>query len=509
MVNRLTDQQLLREYAERTSEAAFAELLRRHIDFVYSAALRMLRDGHLAEDVTQGVFLALAKQAGQLATRPALSGWLLRTARNLAANMVRADARRRAREQNAIAMTQLTSTGDEAGWEEIAPHLDDALNELSDEDRDAVVSRYFQRRPAREIAEGLGISEDAAQKRITRAIERLRTLLAARGVTASAGGFALLMSLNAVQAAPLGLSATITAALGGATGVGAVTAAATKAITMTTFQKALVATAFAAAIGTGVHDVHQTSAFGAKLDTLRRQQTQLAAQLQQVTQERDEQSNRLAVARQDIEQLRRESAELSKLREEARQFAAFKAARALAGKNPVMEAALTAWASRAEDLWQRLKQAPDKGIPELQLCDGYDWLEAVKNSDMRSEEDARKVFSRLRQQGKMKFGGLMEGALEKYVQANQGRLPTDPSQLKEYCDTPVDDTVFARYKLLHTGNMSDLPPGTKWVMTEKAPVDRDYDSRLMVGPGTYSVMSSGVGEADENGNPVYGDSEQP
>ncbi len=103
----------------------------------------------------------------------------------------------------------------------------------------------------------------------------------------------------------------------------------------------------------------------------------------------------------------------------------------------------------------------------------------------------------------------MEGALEKYVQANQGRLPTDPSQLKEYCDTPVDDTVFARYKLLHTGNMSDLPPGTKWVMTEKAPVDRDYDSRRMVWPGTYSVMSSGVGEADENGNPVYGDSEQP
>ena len=174
-----------------------------------------------------------------------------------------------------------------------------------------------------------------------------------------------------------------------------------------------------------------------------------------------------------------------------------------------MEAALTAWASRANDLWQKLEQAPDKKIPELQLCDGYDWLEAAKNADMHSDVDVRKVFSRLRQQGKVRFGGLMEGALDKYTRANQGRLPTDPSELKEYCDPPVDDAIFARYKLLHTGNLSDLPPGTEWLMTEREPVDREYDSRLKVGLGTFSVMPSGIGQVDENGKPVYGDSEQP
>ncbi len=497
----------MREYTGRTSEAAFAELVRRYLDFVYSAALRMLGDTHLAEDVAQRVFLALAKNAPQLTDRPALAGWLHTTARNLAANTLRTDARRRVREQNAAAMTQLLSTEAEADWEQIAPHLDDALTELSDTDREALFSRYFQRKSAREAAEDLGITEDAAQKRLSRAVERLRALLTARGVSAGAGGLVLAISSNAVQAAPLGLAAAISTALAGTTTAIIATAAATKAITMTTLQKTLITTALAAAIGTGIHDVHQASTLGAKLDTLRQHQTRLAVQLQKVTQERDEESKRLTAARQDIEQLRRESAELPKLREQARQFAEFKAARAQAGKNPAMEAALAAWATRADDLWRRLKQAPDKGIPELQLCDGYDWLEAAKSADIQSDADARKVFSRLRQQGKAKFGALMEGALEKYIRANQGQLPTEPSQLKEYCDTPVDDAIFSRYKLLHTGNMSDLPPGTKWLMTEKTPVDREYDSRLRIGPGTFSLLASGLGEADENGNPVYAEVE--
>src|SRR6266581_674620 len=103
----LTDQQLLRDYSEHRSEAAFAELVGRHVDLVYSAALRMVRDAHLAEDVTQGTFVALAQNAWQLTDRPVLSGWLHRTAQNLAANVVRTDVRRRAREQEAAAMNEL------------------------------------------------------------------------------------------------------------------------------------------------------------------------------------------------------------------------------------------------------------------------------------------------------------------------------------------------------------------------------------------------------------------
>jgi DNA-directed RNA polymerase specialized sigma24 family protein len=115
-VNSVTDQQLLGDYAERRSEAAFAELVRRHVDLVYSAAVRMVCDAHLAEDVSQAVFVALAQNARQLTDRPVLSGWLHRTAQNLAAKAVRSDVRRRAREQEAAAMNPLLSPEPEAVW---------------------------------------------------------------------------------------------------------------------------------------------------------------------------------------------------------------------------------------------------------------------------------------------------------------------------------------------------------------------------------------------------------
>ena len=128
-MNGLTDQQLLREYTQFRAEGAFGELVRHHVELVYSAALRIIRDAHLAEDVTQGVFLALSRSAGQLTERPVLSGWLHRTTQNLAANAVRSDVWRRAHEPEAAAMN--------------APHLDAAPGELSDPDRDALLLRYF------------------------------------------------------------------------------------------------------------------------------------------------------------------------------------------------------------------------------------------------------------------------------------------------------------------------------------------------------------------------------
>ena len=171
-MNDQTDGQLLRIYAERRVEPAFAELVRRHVDFVHSAASRMIRDPHLAEDVTQGVFVALAKNAPQLSDRTTLSGWLHQTAQNIAAQTVRTIERRRAREQEAITMNQLLAGETETSWEQIAPHLDAALGELSELDRDAVLLRYFEKKSAGEIGQLLGVSDEAAQKRVSRAVER-------------------------------------------------------------------------------------------------------------------------------------------------------------------------------------------------------------------------------------------------------------------------------------------------------------------------------------------------
>lgn len=313
----LTDQQLLADYAERHAEAAFAELVQRHIDLVHSAALRMVRDPHLAEDVTQNAFLALAKNASRLTACPVLSGWLHATARNLAANAIRSDIRRRARELEAATMNDMLSTAPHASWEEIAPYLDAGLSELSAPDRDAVLLRYFQKKSAQEIAALLGVSAEAAQKRVSRGVERLREFFAQHGVSVGAGGLVVAVSTNAVQAAPVGLAATITTAAAGlAAGAlaSAAPATAAKAIAMTALQKILVTATVAVLAGTGIYEARQTATLRHKVNTLEQQQTPLATQIQQLQRERDEARTQLAALQAQKERLSDNSAELLRLR---------------------------------------------------------------------------------------------------------------------------------------------------------------------------------------------------
>jgi len=171
----------LRPYAETCSETAFAGLVRRHVDLVYSSALRLVGDAHFAKDVTQEIFVALARNAAQLVRHPTLSGWLHRNAQNLAANVVRANVRRQAREQES-AMNQPLTAESATSWANLAPHLEVALGELSEADADAVLLRYFERKSAVEMATVLGISEEAAQKRVSRAVEKPREMFAKRKI---------------------------------------------------------------------------------------------------------------------------------------------------------------------------------------------------------------------------------------------------------------------------------------------------------------------------------------
>jgi RNA polymerase sigma factor (sigma-70 family) len=260
-MNGQTDQQLLREYVESGSEAAFSEIVRRYIDLVYSVALRLAGNAHLAEDISQKVFVALAHNAGQLAQRPVLSGWLYGTAHNLSANAVRSEVRRRAREQEALAMNELTADSEpQATWASIAPHLDAAMGQLSEADRDAVLMRYFQRKSARDMAQTLGITAEAAQKRVNRAVDRLRILFAQRGIVVGSTCLVFLIGAHAVQAAPvgLGLSVSIAAASGTSISVSkAITT--TKILLMTTSQKVLVISAALVALVGGIYQVRQNS----------------------------------------------------------------------------------------------------------------------------------------------------------------------------------------------------------------------------------------------------------
>jgi RNA polymerase sigma factor (sigma-70 family) len=212
MVN--DDMKLVREYALNHSECAFETLVSRHINLVYSVALRQAGDPHLAEEITQAVFIILARKANTLAPKTIVSGWLCRTARFAAANLLTVQRRRQYREQEAYMQSSLQeSPGSESeAWIQIAPLLDLALAQLGERDHNAIVLRFFQDKSFNEIGMALGASEDAAKKRVKRAVEKLRIFFAKRGVALSAGVLAAAVSTNSIHTAPIGLAASVTTA---------------------------------------------------------------------------------------------------------------------------------------------------------------------------------------------------------------------------------------------------------------------------------------------------------
>ena len=138
----------------------------------------------------------------------------------------------------------------------------------------------------------------------------------------------------------------------------------------------------------------------------------------------------------------------------------------------------------AVELNQHLERMPDKKIPELQLLTENDWLSAAKEAKFDADADIRKARSNLRKLAKDRLP--IDSALLSFTRANNGQLPSDLAQLKSYFKSALDDTalvaVFARYKLLHSGTLSDLPPDA-WIVAEKAPVDKDYDTLAVFGNG--------------------------
>jgi len=205
------DMELMQEYAGRNSERAFAELVHRHINLVYSVALRFTGDSGDAQDVTQAVFIILAQKAAGLRHRTSLTGWLYETTRLTARQSLRTRIRRQAREQEAYMQSTLDEAGNSAVWEKLSPHLETAMSKLAERDRALLVLRFYENKSGPEAAALLGIREDAAHKRVTRAIEKLRKFFAQRGVTLTATAIAGAVSANSVQAAPVVLAKTVTA----------------------------------------------------------------------------------------------------------------------------------------------------------------------------------------------------------------------------------------------------------------------------------------------------------
>jgi RNA polymerase sigma factor (sigma-70 family) len=308
----ILDCELLRRYSETQSEDAFAELVRRHVNLVYSAAMRQVNgDSHLAQDVAQTVFAELARKAAALSHRELLSGWLYTCTHFIAAKAVRKEFRRRTHELEAHAMHELCHTpASNFDWENIRPVLDKVMHKLKESDRDVILMRFFENRQLADIGEKIGLSEDAARKRVDRALEKLRAMLSKSGVTVTA--LAAALSANAVQVAPVGLATTLASASLAGTAVGAAaTFTFVKLMTMTKLQSAIVGAVVIAGVATPLV-FQQQSKLREENQSLRKQNEQLA----QIQAENDRLSNLLAEAASSQKLASNQLNELLKLRGE-------------------------------------------------------------------------------------------------------------------------------------------------------------------------------------------------
>ena len=235
------DSRLLRQYAENGADDAFAEIVLRHINLVYSVALRRVGNSHHAEEITQAVFIILSKKAASLRHEKALSSWLFQATRLTANNFARSEARRQRREQEAYMQSTINHSGSDA-WERIGPMLDDAVGALSEQERQAIILRFYEGRNSQEVAVALGTSEAAAKKRVTRAVEKLQRFFSKRGVASTTAIIPGIISANSVQAAPAALTKFITlTAAKGATATGSTLTLAKGALKLMAWTKAKMA----------------------------------------------------------------------------------------------------------------------------------------------------------------------------------------------------------------------------------------------------------------------------
>ena len=482
-----TDLDLLRQFVENQSQDAFSGLVREHLDFVYSSALRQVRSPDLAAEVSQSVFLDLANEAGRLKPDTILAAWLYQVTRRTAVDLIRRESRRQARERLAAEMTDMNASSTD--WSHIEPLLDDAMDSLDEADRAAILLRFFQDKSLREVGDALGTSDDAAQKRVSRAVEKLREFFGKRGVAVGSGALAALIAANSVQAAPAALAVTISSSAGAAilasTAPTAAISSVTKAITMTTLQKAVLGTAFVASIGFGVFEARQASNHRGTAATLRQQNESLTAQMDQLREEASRASNRFALLRSqpaagggsndELLQLR---AEVTRLRQQVQASASL-----TNSGDPTVEA-MNAWVGRVKSLKARLEQNPGSSIPEIKLMTEQDWLQAAQGS-LNSEEDYLKALSRLRTIAETKFITNVANSIQHFQKANNNGFPMSFAELRPFFAGEIDPAILDRWEIVPAETVPNIGVG-EWVVTQKAPVDPKLDQRFVVGDsGSY------------------------
>jgi RNA polymerase sigma factor (sigma-70 family) len=489
----MNDHELLQRYAESRCEASFTELVTRYVDLVYSAALRQVGgDAHLAHDVTQSVFIDLARKAGSLSSRTVLGGWLYTSAHYAAAKVVRTERRWRAREEEANSMREISNDSSaEPAWDELGPVIDQVMHELNQGEREAVLLRYFEKKQLGEVGAKLGVSEDAARKRVDRALDKLRSLLARRGVMSTTAALVGVLGTHSVTAAPAGMAVSVAGAvLAGSVASTGTTLTILKFMAMSKLKVGLIGAVVVAGVATPLVIQNQSqSKLRAENQQLRQQNTQLAEQMTPLAAENTRLSNLIAQAREYRSLQPSQSNELLKLRGEVARLR-MESGRHKAGTGNATDAGFgeifETMAARATQLRQALEQHPERKIPELKFLTDKDWVDAVAWADkLESDEDFRQAMCSLRGRAKTAFGLMLRTALKQYAQEHGDMLPTDISQLQAYLNEPVEDSLLARYQLTQTGRLGDLTKNQILIKDIAPRVDDEYD-------GHYEFSLNGI-----------------
>jgi RNA polymerase sigma factor (sigma-70 family) len=357
------DSELIGEFNARRSEEAFAALVQRHVNLVFATALRQVGERGIAEEVTQNVFVALAQSSGKLGRHPTIAGWLYQTTLNKSRERLRSELRRHRREQVAVSLESAKAEGDSV-WGPVVPLLDDALLELGERDRVAVILHFMEGQTFREVGSVLGVGEDAARKRVRNCLDQLTDFFRRRGfaIPAAAAG-APLFTLSS-PAAPAGLA--VSAATAGFTAAKAAGSSGLISYTlMATTQKVLIGASVVVAAGVGIYETHKASALRSQVRTLQQQQEAVAEENRQLSTARDEERRQLVALRDENERLNRNSSELASLRSEVALLRRNQAA-ALeqTAQTPVAPGSTSPSGPTPEDIGRELGAAVVRGEPD-------------------------------------------------------------------------------------------------------------------------------------------------
>jgi RNA polymerase sigma factor (sigma-70 family) len=477
-------QKLLADYVTDGSETAFRELVGCYFDLVYSTAVRLVGgDIHLAQDVAQTVFVDLARLGKNLSREVRLGGWLHRHTCFVAAKTLRGERRRQSRERQALDMNP-TPGHSEAHVANVAPVLDEAINHLGAADRAAVLLRFYERLDFRSVAQALGTNEAAAQKRVSRALEKLQVLLKHRGVTFSGAALGTALAGEAVTAAPAGLAGSVSEAA-----LASLAAGTGNTITLLQFMAAtkLKAGVFTAIIAASLLTpllIHRRAQA-----ELRQQDGALqtkAEQMSQVTADNQRLAGLLARANTPAPLPDSQLGELLKLRNEVGRLKqnVQKMTSAKPTVAPSPEDQLTTmkslYAAQVDRLKQWLEANPSEKIPELQGLSNSTWIDAVDR--LATDDDFAGAARILRANAEGQVFSTLWAALRKYGQDHAGQFPADLAELRPYFKTPIDDAILQRYQIIPASSLvTELQPGGDWVITQKAPVNPTLDLRMAYG----------------------------